>query len=106
MRRLTPLLLLLLLAALLEPIGSAALSNPMPCCMGPGAAMCCPLNGSCVMKSCQGSEYEGRVASLSLFVLASPVGLARPENARLSIAARGAWPESFRPSLLDPPPRS
>ena len=107
MRKATPLLLLLFVSSLYEPIVSAALNDPMACCPGGGAAMCCPIDGSCVLKSCQGEEGQARLASLAIFTI--PASAATPTPPRPSVQTLLSLDVSRQagvPALPDPPPRA
>jgi hypothetical protein len=106
MRRLAPLSLLLLLAALHEPIARAALADPMACCRAGGAATCCSLGNSCAWKSCPGTENEVRAASLPVFALSIPDELALPTVAFQALMLPSARLEPGSPARPDPPPRA
>ena len=106
MRRLAPLPLLLLLAALHEPIARAALADPMSCCLAGGAAICCSLGGSCAWKSCPVTEDDVRAASLTVFAPSNPVELTLPTVGLCALALPCVRLDLGSPAQLDPPPRA
>lgn len=100
------LLLLSLLAAFHAPLVVAASDPGMDCCAGGTEGMvCCPLSGSCSMRSCGADEREALLSAMGVFLIPGPATVTRP--APSSVACT---PEAFSPirealPVLDPPPR-
>jgi len=100
------LLLLSLVAAFHAPLVVAASDPGMDCCAGGTEGMvCCPLSGSCSMRSCGADEREALRASMSVFVLPGSAAPMRPAPASIAPAAEVSPPVSEAFRVLDPPPR-
>ncbi len=104
MRALAAFLLLSLLAAFHAPLVAAS-ETGMNCCAGGMSGMCCPLSGSCSMRSCRADEHEALLSAMGVFLLPAPAAVMRPAASSFDPA-----PEAFSPireafPVLDPPPR-
>jgi hypothetical protein len=105
--RLTALAAALLVAtAICAPIAAAASDDPMPCCRGEGAAMCCPFDGAGTWKACPGSRHEVPPTGLTVFALPAAEALDPPCAGAASARSRDLSQETLAGSLPDPPPRA
>jgi hypothetical protein len=98
-------LLISLLAAFHAPLVAAAYHPGMDCCRGGMSGMCCPLSGSCSLRSCGADEREALLSALSVFVLPGPAAPMRPSPSSLAPAIEVHCPVSEASPVLDPPPR-
>ncbi|HKD11167.1 MAG TPA: hypothetical protein VKE50_03790, partial [Thermoanaerobaculia bacterium] len=97
---------LLVATAICAPIAAAASDDPMPCCMGEGAAMCCPFDGAGTWKACPGSRHEAPPTGLTVFALPATEALDPPSAGAPSARVPGLSQEILAGSLPDPPPRA
>jgi len=97
---------LLVATAICAPIAAAASDDPMPCCRGEGAAMCCPFGGAGTWKACPGSRHEAPPAGPTIFALPAAETLEPPSAAAPSARTRDLSQEIFAGALPDPPPRA
>jgi hypothetical protein len=98
------LLLLSLVAAFHAPL-VAAVSDGMDCCSGGMTEMCCPLSGSCSMRSCGADEREALLSTMSVFLLPGPAAPMRQAPSSLAPPVEDSFPVSKASPVLDPPPR-
>jgi hypothetical protein len=98
-------LALLVLTAVCAPIAAAASDDPMPCCRGEAAMMCCPFDGAGAWKACPGSQREAPPASLTVFALPVTTHLQAPRSGRRAGPAGSLGAGRLAESLPDPPPR-
>jgi len=98
------LLLLSLVAAFHAPL-VAAVSGGMDCCAGGMTEMCCPLAGSCSLRSCGGDEREALLSTMSVFLLPGPVAALLPSPSALAAPVEKPSPVTQALRVLDPPPR-
>jgi len=99
-------LLVSLLAAFHAPLVAAALATGMDCCAGGTEGMvCCPLSGSCSMRSCGADEREALLSTMSAFLLPGPAAAMRPSPSWLALPIEVRSPVSEASPVLDPPPR-
>lgn len=98
-------LLLSLLAAFHAPLVAAASGPRMDCCAGAMVRMCCPLSGSCSMRSCRADEREALFSTMSVFLLPGAATPMQPAPAWLAPAGEASSPVSEAFPVLDPPPR-
>jgi hypothetical protein len=99
-------LLLSLLAAFHAPLVAAASDSGMDCCAGGMTGMCCPLPGSCSMRSCGADEREALLSAMGVFLLPGPASAMRPAPSLLAPAIEMRSPASYVITVLDPPPRA
>jgi len=99
-------LLLSLLAAFHAPLVAAASDPGMDCCAGGTEGMvCCPLPGSCSMRSCGADEREALLSTMSVFIIPGPATVTRPSLSSLALPVEVRSPVSEASPVLDPPPR-
>jgi len=99
-------LLLSLLAAFHAPLVAAASDSGMDCCAGGTEGMvCCPLSGSCSMRSCGGDERDALLSTMSVFLIPGPATVTRPSFSSLALLVEVRSPVSEASPVLDPPPR-
>ncbi len=99
------LLLLSLLVAFHAPLVAAASDSGMDCCAGGMTEMCCPLAGSCSMRSCGADEREALLSTMSVFLLPGPAAPMRQAPSSLAPPVEDSSPVSKASPVLDPPPR-
>jgi hypothetical protein len=99
-------LLLSLLSAFHAPLAAAASDAGMDCCEGGTEGMvCCPLSGSCSMRSCGADEREALLSTMSAFLLPESTAVTRPAPSSLAPALQACSPVSKASRIPDPPPR-
>jgi hypothetical protein len=97
---------LLVATAICAPIAGAASDDPMPCCRGEGAAMCCPFDGAGTWKACPGSRHEAPPTGLTIFALPATEPLDPPSAGAPPACAADLSEDLSAASLPDPPPRA
>ncbi|HEY3123509.1 MAG TPA: hypothetical protein VGK70_05550 [Thermoanaerobaculia bacterium] len=98
-------LLLSLLAVFHAPLVAATSDPGMDCCQGGMTGICCPLSGSCSMRSCGADEREALLSTMSVFLLPGPATATRPSLSSLTRPVEVRSPVSEASPVLDPPPR-
>ena len=98
-------LLGLMFAAMHAPLAAASFDDGMDCCAGGMTEMCCPLPGTCSMRSCQGDEQGALLTAMSVFVVTAPGAPMRPASSDIASPASEPFPFSRASRVLDPPPR-
>jgi hypothetical protein len=105
MKRLAALLLFSLVAAFHAPLVAAVSDSGMDCCAGGMTEMCCPLAGSCTMRSCGGDEREALLSTMSVFLVPGPGAALLPAPSSLATPVEESTRVSQALRVLDPPPR-
>lgn len=92
-------------AAMHAPLAAASSDGGMDCCAGGMTEMCCPLPGTCSMRSCQGDEQSALLTAMSVFLIPVPAAPMRPASSDIASPASEPSPFSRAFRILDPPPR-
>jgi hypothetical protein len=105
MKALAALTLLSLFAALHAPFVAAVSPTGMECCPDGMPGVCCPVSGSCSLRSCGASEREAQASTMSAFIVPLSVVAITTGISSLAPAGTESLLSSRASRVPDPPPR-